>query len=137
MKRLIIVFVLLATLFSANIFGQTDADQVNESQPLPVSIKRVNGKGTCGTAAEIRVYFDALPYPLPTIEQIRSEQRDVNGIVIINIDTSDFAKKGYISYCIISADIIPVHKLSIRFHYENTGLDYWITEVSNRAPVHH
>lgn len=122
MKQILLILFLC---ISSNIFGQTE---------LPVSVKRVNGKGTCGTAAEIRVYFDALPEPLPTIEQIRSEQRDINGLVIVDIDTSGFSKKGYISYCIISSDIIPVHKLSIRFHYET--FDYWITEISNKAPHH-
>ena len=120
-KRSIIIFVLFITLFSSNTFGQT--------QPLPVSFKTVNGKGICGTAAEIRVYFDVLPDHLPTIEQIRSEQRDVTGIVIGNIDPSEFSKKGYVSFCIISTDILPAGKLWIRFHYDNPELDYWVTET--------
>ena len=123
-KRSIIGFVLFFSLLSFDTFAQ--------SQPLPVSIKIVNGKGICGTAAEIRVYFEALPYPLPKIQQIRSEQRDLPGIVTGNIDASEFPKRGYVSYCILSADLMPAGKLSIRFHYEDTGFDYWITESKGK-----
>jgi hypothetical protein len=125
MKRLITGIVLFITLSSSNTFGQTE---------LPVSFKTVNGKGMCGTAAEIRVYFTALPAQLPTIAQIRSEQRDVPGIVIGNTDASDFDKKGYVSYCVLSGDILPSGKLSIRFHYEDSGLDYWISETRSKHP---
>ena len=125
MKRLIIGIVLFIALFSSETFGQAE---------LPVSFKTVNGKGICGATAEIRVYFSALPAQLPTIAQIRSEQRDVPGIVIGNIDASDFVKKGYVSYCIISGNILPSGKLSIRFHYEDSGLDYWISETRSKHP---
>lgn len=119
MKKL---FLILLTFFSFNLFAQT---------ALPVSFKTVNGKGTCGTA-EIRVFFDILPEGLPTIAQIRSEQRDVTGIVIGKTDASEFTKKGYVSYCIISGSLLPSGKLSIRFHYGDTGFDYWITETKGK-----
>lgn len=125
MRKRSIIIVLFITLFSAS-FAQTGPHS------LPVSFKTVNGKGSCGTASEIRVYFDILPDHLPTIEQIRSEQRDVNGIVIGNIDASDFSKKGYVSYCILTGELLPSGKLSIRFHYEDTSFDYWITETKGK-----
>jgi hypothetical protein len=102
------------------------------AQTAPVSFKRVHGKGTCGTAGEMRVMFDVLPAQLPSLAEVRSEARAVK-MVIGNIDTSQFAKKGYVSYCIVSADNVAASKLWIRFHYENPARDYWITESINPA----
>lgn len=113
--------------------GYSDPDSliVIRLQPPPVYFKRNNGNGTCGGVAEIRVYFSAFPDYPPTIEEIRSEARAVTGVVINDIDASEFTRKGYISYCISSADIIPAVKLWIRFHYEKSGQDFWVTESLN------
>ncbi|MDB5222368.1 MAG: hypothetical protein JWN83_1035 [Chitinophagaceae bacterium] len=135
----IAVLVCFIALFSSNTFAQTapgdwgDGGQVGEvpSQPSPVSFKRNNGNDICGAEAEIRVAFAILPNYFPAIEEIRSEARAVTGIVISNIDASQLVKKGYVSYCISSVNIIPAGKLWIKFHYTQTNQIFWLTESLN------
>jgi hypothetical protein len=102
------------------------AEMVSSQQP--VSYKRVNGKSICDRATELRVYFDVLPGHLPIIAEILADQRDVT-FVSGNIDTSHFADKGYLSYCIRIDDNFPAGKLWIRFHYEDPVLDVWVSEM--------
>jgi len=135
----IVVFVLFISLFSSGTFAQADPggsatggpDGEVSSQPSPVSFKRNNGNGTCGGQAEIRVAFNLIPDFMPTIEEIRSGQRSVEGVVIDNIDASDLAKKGYVSYCISSTNILPAVKLWIKFHYVQTNQTFWLAESFN------
>ena len=131
----IAVFVLFISLFSSNSFAQADPGGSGSGggtiDPSPVSFKRNNGNGTCGGEAEIRVSFSELPEYLPIIAEIKYEGNPITGVVTGDIDPSQFATKGYVSYCIISANIFPAVKLSIRFHYEESGQDFWITEGIN------
>jgi hypothetical protein len=128
-------FPVALTLLFVSIFSLTSVAQPTGSdgeteiqQPSPVSFKRVHGKGTCGTEGEMRVFFDKLPDQLPTLAEVRSNARAV-AMVIGNMDASQFASKGYVSYCILSADNVTANKLSIRFHYDNPSRDYWVTEA--------
>jgi hypothetical protein len=131
----IAVFVLFISLFCFKTFAQSDPGGSaggGISQPSPVSFKRNNGNGTCGGVAEIRVSFSAIPDYLPTIEEIRIDgARGAIAFVIDNMDMSPLAQKGYASYCISSGNILPAVKLWIRFHYENSGQDFWVTESLN------
>ena len=115
-------------LFSSLFSFKSVAQSTDISQPAPVGFKKIHGKGTCGTAGEMRVMFETLPSELPTLAEVRSNARAV-AMVIGNTDASQFATKAYVSYCIISADNVPVNKLWIRFHYENPSRDYWVTET--------
>jgi hypothetical protein len=144
-KKLMTAIVLFVTLYSSNTFAQTapgdsgdggidggqDTHPTIQLQPAPLSFKRNNGDGTCGGEGEIRVVFPYMPDYLPTIDQVRAFERDVQGIVIEGGAGSEFQQKGYISYCIKSANILPACKLWIRFHYEVTGQDFWVTESLN------
>lgn len=129
---LIVVAVLCISAYSSTIFAQAIPGGSDNGEGFtetsPVSLKRNNGNGTCGGEAEFRVAFSTLPDDLPIIAQIRSDTRDIKGIVIDNIDASPFAQKGYVSYCISSADILPAVKLTIRFHYQRSNRDFWIEE---------
>src|SRR5438105_4901763 len=119
MKKRFFIVLFFSSLISSASFAQPDGDV--PSQPSPTSFKRNNGDGTCGGQAEIRVSFDLVPEWFPAIEEIRSDATAVTGIVINNIDASQLAKKGYVSYCISTANVIPAGKLWIKFHYLQTN----------------
>ena len=129
----IAVFVLFISLFSSNTFAQPvpgdsgDGGPNGEvpSQPSPVSFKRNNGNGTCGSEAQIRVAFNLLPDYLPAIEEIKYEGRTIP-VVFGDIDASQLAKKGYVSYCILSGNIPPAIKLAIKFHYLGSNQTFWL-----------
>lgn len=132
MKKLIGVWLLSISLYGSNSFAQGAPGDSGSgggfTETSPLSLKRNNGNGTCGGEAEFRVAFSTLPDDLPIIAQVRSDTRDIPGIVIDNIDASPFVQKGYISYCVSSANILPAVKLSVRFHYEKSNKDFWIEE---------
>jgi hypothetical protein len=125
--------ILFISFFSVTTFAQSDsggaagcADGGVPSQPSPVSFRRNNGDGTCGGQAQIRVAFDLKPLYLPVIEEIKYEGQTIPGIVYGEIDSSQLAKKGYVSYCILSGNIPPAGKLAIKFHYLQTNQTFWM-----------
>lgn len=129
----ITVFVLFISLFSLNSFAQPapggsgsgGVDGEVSSQPSPVSFKRNNGNGTCGGEAQIRVAFDKKPDWFPVMEEIKYEGRTIP-VVFGDIDASQLAKKGYVSYCILSGNIPPAGKIAIKFHYYQTNQAFWM-----------
>ena len=130
---LAIIFIISSVSFTT--YGQSapgdSGDGSGSGDPslvLPSSFKRNNGNGTCGGEAEIRVCFSVLPVHLPVITEIKYEGGSIKGLVFSEVDASKFARKGYVSYCIQSANIPPAHTLSIRFHYENSNQDFWIVQ---------
>jgi hypothetical protein len=128
----ILVFVLFIS-FSSHGFAQAapgdsgngGADGVGSTQPSPVSFKRNNGNGTCGGEAQIRVAFDLKPDYLPVMEEIKYEGCTLP-VVFGDIDASQLAKKGYVSYCILSGNIPPAGKIAIKFHYYQTNQTFWM-----------
>lgn len=96
----------------------------------PQYFKRNNGNGTCGSQAEVRMFFSSCPATAPIIDSIRA-----NG-VIANVtvgapDDSKCASKGYISYC-ISGDLPPAGALTVFFDFgEFTGKDSCIVPEDN------
>lgn len=130
---LIVAFVLFISLFSSGSFAQTvpgggadgEGNGQESSQPSPVSFKRNNGNGTCGGDAQIRVAFDRLPDYVPVIDEIQYEGHTIP-VVIGDIDASELAKKGYVSYCIISGNIPPAGKIAIKFRYYQLNHTFWM-----------
>jgi hypothetical protein len=129
----IAVFVLFISLFSLNSFGQSapgdsgsgGVDGEVPSQPSPVSFKRNNGNGTCGGEAQIRVAFDKKPDWFPFIEEIKYEGHSIP-VVFGDIDASQLARKGYVSYCILSGNLPAAGKIAIKFHYYKTNQTFWM-----------
>ena len=129
----IAVFVLIISFFSSNSFAQSapgdsgggGVDGEVPSQPSPLSFKRNNGNGTCGGEAQIRVAFDLKPDYFPVIEEIKYEGHTIP-VVVGDIDASQLAKKGYVSYCILSGNIPPAGKLAIKFHYLGSNQTFWM-----------
>lgn len=81
----------------------------------PSYYTRNNGNGTCGTGAEVRMYFTSCPTILPLIDSIYS------GGVKLNVaanpgDTTNCSSKSYISYC-ISGNLPPAGTLQIYFNF--------------------
>src|SRR6185312_13519478 len=72
-----------------------------------------NGKGTCGTGAQIKMYFTTMPSVPPTIDSVYS-----NGVKLTVTyslpDTSKYASGGYISYC-FGGNIPPIGALQVYF----------------------
>ncbi|MDE3182644.1 MAG: T9SS type A sorting domain-containing protein [Bacteroidota bacterium] len=88
----------------------------------PDYFKRNNGNGTCGSEAEIRMYFAACPTTAPIIDSIRANGVIAN-VTVSAPDGSNCASKGYISYC-ISGDLPPAGTLTVFFDFgEFTGKD--------------
>ena len=88
----------------------------------PDYFKRNNGNGTCGSEAEIRMYFTTCPATAPIIDSIRANGVIAN-VTISAPDSSNCASKGYISYC-ISGDLPPAGTLTVFFDFgEFTGKD--------------
>jgi hypothetical protein len=132
----IAVFVLFISLLSLNSLAQNiskgaaagEPDGEVSFQPAPESFKRNNGNSTCGGQAVIRVAFPLIPDFWPVIEELKAGERRVEGVIIDNIDASELASKGYVSYCIHSPNIPPAAKLSIKFHYLQTNQAFWMEE---------
>ena len=131
----IALFVLFISAFTSDSFAQAAPGDAATGtialQPAPLSFKRNNGNGTCGREAEIRVTFPIVPDWMPNIEEIRAAEQTLQGIIVTNIDASEAAQKGYVSYCISSGNILPAVKLWIKFHYEKTNQSYWVAESFN------
>lgn len=88
----------------------------------PDYFKRNNGNGTCGSEAEIRMYFATCPATAPIIDSIRANGVIAN-VTVSAPDGSNCASKGYISYC-ISGDLPPAGTLTVFFDFgEFSGKD--------------
>ena len=88
----------------------------------PDYFKRNNGNGTCGSEAEIRMYFAVCPASAPAIDSIHANGVKAN-VTVGAPDDSKCASKGYISYC-VSGDLPPAGSLVVFFDFgEFTGKD--------------
>lgn len=93
--------------------------------PAPVSLKRNNGNGTCKGEAELRVAFDSIPRIVPVMDEIRYEGHTLP-VVFGSIDGSQLAKKKYVSYCILSGNLPPAGKISVKLRYVQTNQIFWL-----------
>jgi len=95
----------------------------------PDYFKRNNGNGTCGSEAEIRMYFATCPATAPIIDSIRANGVIAN-VTVSAPDGSKCASKGYISYC-VSGDLPPAGSLTVFFDFgEFTGKDSCVVPES-------
>ena len=124
------ICLLLGSIFLTNkTFAQRDAGGSSSGggvppQPCPTSFTRNNGDGTCGGEAQIRLYFTQAPTYAPTLENIYyNGQPLITNIMPIEGDVADLATKGYISYCLPTANIPPAIKLTVVFRYTQSTQD--------------
>jgi isopentenyl phosphate kinase len=75
--------------------------------------------------AQIRVAFDKKPDWFPFIEEIKYEGHSIP-VVFGDIDASQLARKGYVSYCILSGNLPAAGKIAIKFHYYKTNQTFWM-----------
>lgn len=129
--------VLFMTFFSTNVFAQpapgdngsggTPPDGGGTgitipAQPLAYHFTRNNGDGTCGGEAQIRMYYTTAPTVAPILTQI-----DYNGAPLytnflpVTGDISGCATKGYVSFCLPTANIPPAIKLTLTYTPGGTG----------------
>ncbi|MGN6533620.1 MAG: T9SS type A sorting domain-containing protein [Ginsengibacter sp.] len=87
---------------------------ISFAQVCPTYFKRNNGKGVCNVGAEIQMYFNTAPNPVPRIDSIYINNAKVN-VSMLNIDVSNLAAKGYISYC-MSEKLPPANTLKVFFN---------------------
>jgi hypothetical protein len=83
----------------------------------PDYFMRNNGNGTCGSEAEIRMYFATCPAVAPAIDSIYVNGSKAN-VTVGAPDDSKCSAKGYISYC-FSGNLPPANTLQVYF---NSGL---------------
>jgi len=81
----------------------------------PDYFKRNNGQGTCGSQAEIRMYFSSCPVSAPAIDSIHYNGVRVD-VTVGAPDASKCGSKGYISYC-INGDLPPANELTVFFDF--------------------
>lgn len=102
---------------------------ISFGQHCPDYFKRNNGNGTCGSEAEIRMYFSTCPGSAPIIDSIHANGVKAN-VTVAAPDNSKCANKGYISYC-VSGDLPPASSLIVFFNFgELTGADSCIVPES-------
>lgn len=84
----------------------------------PSYFTRNNGNGTCGSQAEIRMFFPSCPVTAPTIDSIYVSGVKAN-ITAFPPDTSKCSAKGYVSYC-FSGDLPPASNIRVFFNFDVT-----------------
>jgi len=72
-----------------------------------------NGQGTCGTGAQIKMFFTTMPAVPPTIDSVYSNGVKLN-VSYSAPDTSKFSTGGYISYC-FGGNLPPIGALQVYF----------------------
>lgn len=129
--------ILFSFIFCGKTYAQRDAGgsadgNIDVPQPCPTAFSRNNGDGTCGGAAQIRLYFTEAPVFAPTLENIlyNGDPLLTNGYPITG-NVADLATKGYISYCLPTSNIPPAIKLTVIFKYANTGQEDCVLTGTN------
>ncbi len=141
MKKQFFTFCIIAVsalTFSNKTFSQTrDAGGSGDGtstppQPCPTAFARNNGDGTCGGAAQIRLFFNVAPAFAPTLENIFYDGVSLlTNATPISGDIADLASKGYISYCLPTSNIPPAVKLTVIFKYPNSTQEECVLHGSN------
>ena len=126
-----VYFLLLFTsIFSdTKLFAQREAGGSNDGicvpQPPPIAFKRNNGQGTCGGDAQIRLYFNQSPSTAPVLINLMYEDGTPIDYISLPVygDISQFAKKGYIGYCLDGGNIPPAKKIIAVWHFPGSCQD--------------
>lgn len=138
MKKLLFSFtvVLFMTLFSTNVFAQPAPGDSGDNgippdpsgtpstppQPLGYHFTRNNGDGTCGGEAQIRMYYTTKPTVAPVLTQIYYQGQPLyTNFLPVTGNIADYASKGYVSFCLPTANIPPAIKLTLTYTPGGTG----------------
>lgn len=146
MKKTFLSFtvVLFMSLFTTNIFaqdvpgGESDGsggtpppDDPGNSvtvQPAAVHFTRNNGDGTCGDKAQIRFYYTTAPTSQPLLTQIYYDGQPLfANFTPVAGNITDFASKGYVSFCLNVSNIPPAIKLTLTYDASSTQKGLEIT----------
>ena len=98
--------------------GSASGDGYIAPQPCPTAFTRNNGDGTCGGDAQIRLYYTTPPTVAPILQNIL-----YNGAPLytnnypITGNLTDYASKGYVSFCLPTSNIPPAIKLTLIINY--------------------
>lgn len=97
--------------------GGSTAVAVSTTQPLGIHFTRNNGDGTCGERAQIRLYYTVAPTVAPVLTQIYYNGQPLyTNLLPVTGNIADFASKGYVSFCLPTANIPPAIKLSLSYN---------------------
>lgn len=136
MKKRLLTFSILALSFciaSTNTYAQGDTGgaagsggtiegggttvAASPTQPLGIHFTRNNGDGTCGERAQIRLYYNVAPTVAPVLTQIYyNDQPLYTNLLPVTGNIADFASKGYVSFCLPTANIPPAIKLTLTYN---------------------
>ena len=131
------VIVLCLSIFSTTTFAQappggaadgsgvppTDASPGSgiAVQPTGIHFFRNNGDGTCGMQAQIRLYYTTAPTAQPMLTQIYYDGVPFySNFTPIPGNITDFASKGYVSFCLPTSNIPPAIKLTLTYNASST-----------------
>ena len=99
------------------------------AQPLGVHFTRNNGDGTCGGNAQIRLYYTTAPTVAPVLNQIDYLGSPLySNLLPVTANITDFASKGYVSFCLPTSNIPPAIKLTL--NYKPGGTSQPVAEIS-------
>lgn len=129
MKKILTSVIVLLSLsfFSTKTFSQIrdgggSADGGAPTQPCPVHFTRNNGDGTCGGEAQIRLYYTTAPTVAPILQSIIYQDNPLyTNALPITGNISDYATKGYVSFCLPTSNIPPAIKLTLVINYPNSS----------------
>lgn len=121
-KLLSLTFIILSICFvSASSFAQIAPGDSGSGtpvppQPLAYHFTRNNGDGTCGGAAQIRLYYTTAPTVAPVLTQIYYNGEPLyTNLLPVTGDIAGYATNGYVSFCLPTANIPPAIKLTLTY----------------------
>lgn len=86
------------------------------AQPTAIHFTRNNGDGTCGMQAQIRMYYTTAPTAAPVLNQIWYNGAPLySNFTAVTGDISNYATKGYVSFCLPTSNIPPAIKLTLDY----------------------
>ncbi|HUS03174.1 MAG TPA: hypothetical protein VMY77_15655 [Chitinophagaceae bacterium] len=86
------------------------------AQPTAIHFTRNNGDGTCGMQAQIRMYYTTAPTAAPVLTQIWYNGAPLySNFTPVTGDISNYATKGYVSFCLPTSNIPPAIKLTLDY----------------------
>lgn len=131
-KNLLTMAVILSlSVFSTTTFAQEDSGGYSDgsggtnppdavvnvpAQPTTIHFTRNNGDGTCGGAAQIRMYYTTAPTVQPELTQIYYQGEPLySNFTPVKGNITGFASTGYVSFCLSTDNIPPAIKLTLTY----------------------
>ena len=81
----------------------------------PSNFTRNNGNGTCGSEAQIKMYFPSCPVTAPVIDSVYISGVKAN-IAFFAPDDSKCSSQGYVSYC-FTGNLPPASSIKVYFNF--------------------